>query len=51
MLIGFDTIQINLVFPENIWETLDNIEPKKVFFAGSVSDYGEVSAETKASLK
>ena len=31
MLIDFDTIKINLVFPENIWETLDNIEPKKVF--------------------
>ena len=51
MLIDFDTIKINLVFPENIWETLDNIEPEKVFFAGSVSDYGEVLAETKASLK
>ena len=51
MLIGFDTIQINLVFPENIWETLDYIELKRLCFAESVSDYREVFAETKARLK
>ena len=51
MLFGFDRIQINLVFPENILETLDNIELKRLCFAGRVSDYGEVFAETKASLK
>ena len=51
MLIGFETIQINLVFPENIWETLDYIELKRLCFAESVSDYREVFAETKARLK
>ena len=51
MLIGFDTIQINLVFPENIRETLDYIELKRLCFAGSVADHREVFAETKASLK
>ena len=51
MLIGFDTIQIYLVFPEYICETLDYIELKRLCFAGSVADYREVSAETKAGLK